>query len=261
MNLFLKSKAFWALLTLYGISIIYDVAVLAIIPPISSTEILNYTVIFGNKITFNSLILVGFILIVGTLSFLFFFIQHIIKQLEPEKIVESLAKTIDLNSIKMAAESDMVEDPLLPIKEIGRKSLISGDETTAIKVIAVVTTNAEKVIEKRDFAKKTPFEIDENIISYFTTFLSDLANRSLECRSIVVFNNITKSLNKIGVLLSDKKAIATINILVELKEMEKLIQIMGLEKYTWNTLYHFKVVSLEAAKNRQWDAIEYSALS
>lgn len=305
MDLFLKSKMFWALLSFYGISIIYDVAVLAIIPPILSDKSLSGSIpIFGIGITFNVLVLVGLILIIGTFSFLFPFILTVIRQLKPEMIIEGIVKASSLNELKSAAEGELADDPLLPLKEIGKKAVSSGDDSTALRVITELSKVAEKVITEKDFVKrKTPSEIlndlpisseitdkedlygedfeerikryseeihkrdveerqkrdsDNHVISYFTSYLSDLTERSLECKSIVVFNNIALCLNNIGISLSNKKATVIINLLGELKEMEKSVLERGLEKDTWAPIGYFKKVSVEAANNWQWDAVEYS---
>lgn len=305
MELFSKSKMFWALLSFYGISIIYDVAVLAVIPPIQSDRPLSEPIlIFGIEVTFNTFILVGLILTICTFSLLFPFIINVIKQLKPEMIVEGIVKATNVNEIITAAENPSVDDPLLPMKEIGKKALSSGDDLTALRVITELSQVAEEVIRDRDFVKrktrketlndlsfssemkdeeelqegdfeerynrylekKQKREIEErqkddsdnNVISYFTSYLSDLTERSFQCKSIVILNNIALCLNTIGLSLSKKKATVVINILGELKEMEKLVLEKGLEKDTWAPIGYFKIISVEAANNWEWGAVEYS---
>lgn len=305
MDLFLKSKMFWALLSFYGISIIYDVAVLAIIPPILSDKSLSEPIIvFGAGVTFNAFILIGLILTIGTFSFLFPFILNVIIHLKPEIIVEGIVKATNINEIKAVAEGKTVDDPLLPIKEIGKKALNSGDDATVLKVITELSTVAEKVIAGRDFVKRkthkenlSDFSIlsevkdkeegqkrdfeeelkryseetqkkdieerqkrdsDKHVQSYFTSYLSDLTERSLQYKSIVVFNNIALCLNNIGISLTKKKATVVINVLGQLKEMEKSVLEKRLEKDTWAPIGYIRMVSVEAANNWQWEAVEYS---
>lgn len=281
MDLFLKSKMFWSLLSFYGISIIYDVAVLAMIPPIPSDKSLSEPIlVFGSAVTFNTFILIGLILTIGTFSILFPFILNVIIQLKPEKILEGIIKATNINEIKAAAEGKIIDDPLLPIKEIGKKALSSGDDATVLKVITELSTVAGKLIEGRDFAKRKTYreilktslilsevkvkedrqarDSDNDVISYFTSYLSDLTERSLECKSILVFNNIAISLGNIGISLTKKKAKVVINVLGKLKEMEKLVLEKRLENDTCVPIEYFRMVSVEAANNQHWEAVEYS---
>ncbi|MFY1113222.1 MAG: DUF2254 family protein [Methanosarcinaceae archaeon] len=278
-DVFINSKAFWSLLTVYAASIVYDVSVLPLIPPtFSEIPVTGLIDLFSIRqltlrTSLDDLILIGLILFILTFLVLFLFIKDIAKQLKPDKIVEKLAKDIDINLLTMTIENGNHEVYMLPLTDICRKSIELRDDSLALKVVSELKSISETVIDNRNFVKieKThklkefdkylsnqDRDIDTQVISHFEGIFSDLAYSSLEKGSFIVFDSIMDSLGNIGVNVCKKESNEAISLLITLKEMDKIVQ----EKYSKNdslrAIRNFKVVSLSSVDNELWDVIEYS---
>lgn len=283
-DIFIDSKAFWSLLTVYAVSIIYDVSVLPLIPPTSSdhpvTDLINLFSIgqIQLSISLDGLILIGLILFILTFLALFLFIKDIAKQLKPDEIVEKIAKDIDINLLTTTIEDEKHEMYLLPLTEICRRSIELRDDSLALKVVSELELISKKVIDNRNFVgrdkphesiekiKKEKYfpeenhdkELDHQVVYHFVDIFSDLANSSLEKGSFTVFDSIMDSLGNIGVSVCKKESNEAISLLSILKEMDKIVQEKYSKKDSLSAIRNFTVVSVYSIEKDLWEVITYS---
>ena len=145
MDLFFKGWPFWTLLLIYGISTMYDVVLLNMIPPIAPDKTLNVTFhILRRILDIEDLIFVGLVLMTATFSALFLYIGYMMNKLKPKSIIEELSG-IDVKSFvdkvskryrrdKSGGCPRVVpedEDQVLPLVDITKRAIRVDDLATA----------------------------------------------------------------------------------------------------------------------------------
>lgn len=154
MDLFLKNWQFWTLLFIYGISIMYDVVLLSMIPPVQPDEILEMIfILYPNtslNISFNHLIFGGLLLMFFCFSTLFLYIPWMTGLLKPKRLIKELENEIKpKNKDKKECVNDFVEKVAKKYEEYGEKytpRLLWKDEES--------TEESDKILPLVDVVKK-----------------------------------------------------------------------------------------------------------
>jgi hypothetical protein len=146
MDLFFKGWPFWTLLLIYGISIMYDVVLLNMIPLIAPDKTLNVTFhILCRVLDIEDLIFVGLVLMTATFSALFLYIGYMMNKLKPKSIIKELSEEIDVNSfvdkVSKRCRGDSCdcgsrevtedEDQVLPLVDVTKRAIRADDLATA----------------------------------------------------------------------------------------------------------------------------------
>ena len=174
-DLFLKGKAFWFLLIIYGFSIVYDLVLLRMLTE-ETTELLV------NWINF------GVILCVISFISLFPYAHVTIDKLKPERIIQGIIniKSDDMESLK--------RDTILPIVEILNKALRANDPHT----LKVGLESLEKLnIDRLDSSIDSKDKLE--IAKYYTGKISRLADIACIENDESAVIEMTESLERIGI--------------------------------------------------------------
>lgn len=276
-DLFLKKRAFWSLLLVYGVSIIYDMILLSMIPPTSPQEALNlsfFSIPYLNKsfnIDFNIeyLIIGGLVFMTITFSALFWFIGTTRNNLKIKNIIGELGEEIDVKSFVL--EED---DQVLPLVDITKRAIRVDDLTTAregvskLKNVCIGILNGKDYEEKRneilrhfgghleDIGKVASYQEDESTVREVAGALHELADVAIENglndESIA---RVPISLQYIGNYSAERRLMdATIGIATALGD----VGVSASEKNLYNTvkiaidsLRWIAVITVE--KNMMWE--------
>ena len=213
MDLFLKNWQFWSLLLIYGISIMYDVVLLSMIPPISANETLNVTFpILRMVLGIEVLIFVGLVLMTATFSALFLHVGYTMKKLKPKSIIKELSEEIDVKSFVEkvskrcrgdsgdggSREVTEDEDQVLPLVDVTKRAIRADDLATAkygvykLKDICKDILNGKEYKEERndilrcfrshleDIGKVASYHGDERTVCEAAGALHELADIAIE---------------------------------------------------------------------------------
>ena len=203
----LRSKSFWLMIVLFGLSILFDFTALNLTNSFIFLPIINYTSIF---------------LMIVAYSFLIYFISQIIRDLKPEVMISNLIESINPTTLVryLIREEGIEKDPLVPVKDVITKVIESGDESTAIRGILKFSELFRRIISKEgidsllsegyeDFIKKFELEnysIEEykkynlgRIATHFLFHITSFVNTAIEKRlnstleaSVIAIGEIAK---------------------------------------------------------------------
>jgi len=173
-DLFLKGKAFWFLLIIYGFSIVYDLVLLRMLTEETAELLVNW-------INF------GVILCVISFISLFPYAHVTIDKLKPERIIRGIIKikNDDVESIK--------RDTIPPIVEILNKALRANDPYTLKVGLEELEKLIVEIIDSR-INSKDKLEIAK----YYTGKISRLADIACIENDESALVEITESLESIG---------------------------------------------------------------
>lgn len=175
LDLYLKSKAFWTILVVYGFSISYDLLLLRIIQE-------------GNVTILVNLINISIFLTIISFISLFPYAHYTIQRLKPEKIIQGI---IDIRSDDIEL---LKRDTILPIADIMNKSIITDDShTLKVGLDELVKLNLEIIKSEKDSAHK--FEI----LKYHSRKISRLIDTAFSNNQEDSILEITDSLRNIGI--------------------------------------------------------------
>ncbi|RZN14128.1 MAG: DUF2254 domain-containing protein [Methanosarcinales archaeon] len=173
-DLFLKGKAFWWLLIIYGFSIVYDLVLLRML----TEETVEFLV---NWINFSV-----FLCIISFIS-LFPYAYVTIDQLKPEKFIQGIIK------IKNDDVESLKRDTILPIVDILNKALrVNGPHTLKVGLEALEKLNLDRINSSIDSKDKL------KIAKYYTGKISRLVEIALIENDESAVIEITESLGKVG---------------------------------------------------------------
>jgi len=175
LDLYLKSKAFWTILVVYGFSISYDLLLLRIIPEGNITILVNLIniSIFFTIISFMSL---------------FPYAHYTIQRLKPEKIIKGIIE------IKSDDVEQLKRDTILPIADIMNKSIITDDpHTLKVGLDELVKLNLEIIKSEKNSAHKF------KILKYYSRKISRLIDTAFSNNQEYSILEITDSLRNIGI--------------------------------------------------------------
>ena len=174
LDLFLKSRAFWVLLIIYGFSILYDLVLLRML----TEETVAALVMWINF---------SVILTVISFLFLFYYAYKTIDQLKPERIIQWIVKhkTEDVGSFK--------RDTISPVAVILNQALIANDpHTLKVGLEALERLNIDRIESNIDSKDKL------EIAKYTTGKISRLTDIAISENDESAIIEITDSLGKIG---------------------------------------------------------------
>ena len=175
LDLYLKSKAFWTILVVYGFSISYDLLLLRIIQE-------------GNVTILVNLINISIFLTIISFISLFPYAHYTIQRLKPEKIIQGI---IDIRSDDI---EPLKRDTILPIADIMNKSIITDDShTLKVGLDELVKLNLEIIKSEKNSAHK--FEI----LKYYSRKISRLIDTAFSNNQEDFILEITDSLRNIGI--------------------------------------------------------------
>lgn len=175
LDLYLKSKAFWTILVVYGFSISYDLLLLRIIQE-------------GNITILVNLINISIFLTMISFMSLFPYAHNTIQRLKPEKIIEGIIE------IKYDNVEQIKRDTILPIADIMNKSIIFDDpHTLKVGLDELRKLNFEIIKSEKNSAHK--FEI----LKYYSRKISRLIDTAFSNNQDDSILEITDSLRNIGI--------------------------------------------------------------
>ncbi|MGB2727031.1 MAG: DUF2254 family protein [Halobacteriota archaeon] len=200
MDLFLKKRAFWILLLVYGVSIIYDVILLSMIPLISPQEALNLSFsILNRPFGIEDLVTGGLVLMAITFSALFWFIGTAMNNLKTKNIIGELGEGIDVKSFVEKISERYREDKsggcpvvhedddqVLPLVDITKRAIRADDLSAAqegiselIEIVCgrddeknlgqVGSLEVEGILNKEGYGEKR-----NEILRHFSCHLEDI---------------------------------------------------------------------------------------
>lgn len=145
-GIFRKDPYMWTLFVLYGISMLYDLILLKLVEE-GEKEVVNQSVIWSyGPVSISFEWLVSSALLFGTFTFfaLIPFILHTIDLLKPKNIINQLA-----NEITKDKFLNSKEDPILPIVDIIRRSIMIKYDSETVKVgLKEVTEQVISIIDQ-----------------------------------------------------------------------------------------------------------------
>jgi len=241
-DLFLRNKFFWFIFLSYIISIIYDLAVLNVLPPNDNPTVL----VFGYVLNSSYLIASASIFALITFSLLTLYIKYSIKILKPENIVRGLIENLKPHKIEEYCKGTAKLDPFTPIRDICKRAIEINDEATLISC-AKSLENLFKDVNKYVISKYP--ELKSNIDPYgetreservrekanlylcianqFRDLLSSICMQSCDKKLYSAVIELTEVLGKIGeVIASEGKQIGdtAINFVYTLKAIDERIE-------------------------------------
>jgi hypothetical protein len=186
MDLFLKKCAFWVLLLIYGISILYDTIILSIIPPISPTATLNFSFsipYLNSSFSSEDLITGAIVLMTITFSALFLFVGYAMENIKTKNIIEELGRGIEVNSfVEKISEGYRTdprgggpcvmqgdEDQILPLVDITKRAIRTDDLTTAREGVSKLRENCKKILNEKKYGEKR-----NETLRHFSSHLDDI---------------------------------------------------------------------------------------
>jgi len=173
-DLFLKGKAFWCLLIIYGFSILYDLVLLRVL----TEETVEFLVYWINISVFLSVI---------SFTSLFPYAHETIDKLKPERIIQGIIK------IKNDDAESLKRDTILPIVDILNKAIRANDpHTLKVGLEAIEKLILERITSSIDSKDKL------EIAKYYTGKISRLTETASENDDEPAVIEITESLERIG---------------------------------------------------------------
>lgn len=186
MDLFLKKCAFWFLLLIYGISILYDTVILSMIPPISSEATLNlpFPIPYSNiSFSIEYIITGAIVLMTITFSALFLFIENIMNKLKPQNVIEGIDKRIDVKLfVEKISESyrkdpsgggpremQEDEDQVLPLVDITKRAIRVDDLATARDGVSKLKKKCKDILNEKKYGEKR-----NETLRHFSSHLKDI---------------------------------------------------------------------------------------
>lgn len=171
MDLFLKKCAFWVLLLIYGISILYDTVILSMIPPISQNATLNFSFSIpslNSSCSSEDIITGAIVLMTITFSALFLFIRYAMNSIKTKNIIEELGTGIEANSfVEKISESyrkdpsgscprvmQEDEDQVLPLVDITKRAIRVDDLATARDGVSKLKKKCKDILNEKEYGEK-----------------------------------------------------------------------------------------------------------
>lgn len=183
---FLKNCAFWFLLLIYGISILYDAVILSMIPPISSDATLNlsFPIPYSNiSFSIEDIITGAIVLMSITFSALFLFIENVMNKLKPQKVIEGIDKRIDVKSFVEKITEEYSRDPsggcprvmqededqVLPLVDITKRAIRVDDLATARNGVSKLKKKCKDILNEKKYGEKR-----NETLRHFSSHLKDI---------------------------------------------------------------------------------------
>lgn len=209
MDLFLKSWAFHLLLLIYGIAIMYDLAILSKIPLVSADKAPKIVFVFGYAFNFDFLVVIGLVLMVVALSALFWFIKVVMERLKPENIINNLCAVIGPEEIEdyVTKGRDIEKDPLIPIKDVINKAIAMHDEVTIVAGIrgleSLFKRTNELIFDKYHHYKYNSIGIyNSEILGHFKEDLTAIGLSCGDKKLNLAITFVARSLGRMGEIIA-----------------------------------------------------------
>jgi hypothetical protein len=213
MDIFRKNPDMWILLFWYVISIVYVLMILRVIEG-GKGEVVSQSDIWPfNLFSFEWLISIAFLLGVFTLFAIFLYMWNITNLLKLKNVIKQLA--IEITSKKILKE----EDPIQPIEDIIRRSIMNHDfETIRVglsvltdRVIQIIDSNNEQILSER-FCKHLKRisrlavvkEVDEESVIAVITNLEDCGKATVEKKLKNAIGNVASAIGEVGKVAVEK---------------------------------------------------------
>lgn len=182
-DLILKGKALWLLLLIYGISILYDLLLLRILPE-------------GKlDVFFTHLINIGIFLSLISFISLFPYSYSTIERIKPERIIQGIIR-IKYNKPEQNDDVEQVKrDMILPIVDVMNKSIYNGDpHTFNVGLYELEKLNLDIIQSKINSKYKL------EIIKYYSRKISKLLETAFEQNNDDFLIEMTDSIKTIGII-------------------------------------------------------------
>ncbi|MDO8727702.1 MAG: DUF2254 family protein [Candidatus Methanoperedens sp.] len=248
-----KNPYLWILTGIYLLSIIYGLGVLMLI---DSTDLANNSLNLQNYITLAYYF--------GILSFLSL-IPYIFKTLDllkPSTVIgmlaEEMAKKNNLQYISDRYEKSDDKDPIQPIIDIVRGSMMKYDYETVKDGLKAITNGASNIFQTKNFNKNEKEKIAEYIFYHLKRIGKLAVSRKDEDSAVEAIINI----NNVGMsAVQQKLDRATLDAVISLGEVGGIMAEQKLEYATSQAIDSFKWIGMAAAKQHFKDSIEEVATS
>ena len=250
-TIFQKSADFWILLFAYVFSIVLDVILLETIPD-------N---IKGLEMKVRS---ATFLAIFAFLA-LFPYMWNTINLLQPRTIINRLAEKIEKDSVlKFIEHSSHQEDPLQPIADIVRATVMKYDFDTARNGIADIKDRCLAIVSEYSTEYGSKEEKEKNkketkkIVAHFSNHLEEIAKLAIGRSNEEVAIDAVNTLEEIGMISIEKRLVGKVAISVEAFDgrTKQPIEDFTLTVSEVHEPLPFKEIPPKSSKNRLEGTIE-----
>lgn len=198
-----RNPDFWILILIYVFSIIYGSFILKQIgsPSLHPYNFGKYIIVTNLfNILFNIQNAIWFTFFIGAFAF-FFLIPYMLTTLDllrPSKVMDILAENITENKLTDAFELSKKTyyddyDPLHPIIDIMRSSLLCCDYQTAMRGLNSIHDSTDTILKSKNIAEKSYKEISLSLIDQFANIGRIAAKEKYEdfvLKVIIILTNI-----------------------------------------------------------------------
>ena len=195
-DIFKKDPAIWWFLCYYGISIFFGLCILMMMHVIQNEnpDILNASNCYSYHISLEDWIYAAYLIAIITFVALFWYMKNVLDLLKPSNIIKKLSDNITKEKISKHIKSleehkkdrtkPIEEDPVQPIVDIIRSSLIKHDFATTSSGINTITNRAIEVMNPNEY------KISEHFCDHFKRIGKLAVNRGDEESVIEVIKNL-----------------------------------------------------------------------
>ena len=195
-DIFKKDYAIWWFLFCYGISIFFGLCILMMMQVIRDENLVRPIVLtsYSLHISFEYWIYAAYWIAIITFAALFFYMKNVLDLLKPSNIIKKLSDNITKEKISKHIKSleehkkdrtkPIEEDPVQPIVDIIRSSLIKHDFATTSSGINTITNRAIEVMNPDEH------KISEHFCDHFERIGKLAVNRGDEESVIEVIKNL-----------------------------------------------------------------------
>lgn len=235
-----KNPGLWILTGIYLLSIIYSLGVLMLI---DSVDFAKHKVNFVNYIKFAyNLGILAFLALVP-------YIWNTLNLLKPSTVINMLSLEITKQNLLSATgeEKDKpdVEDPIQPIIDILRSSLMRYDYQTLREGLKAIGHQTSIIFQNNDFKENEEEKISRHIFDQ----ISRVGKLSISRRDEDSIIEIMDYLRKNGLIAAEQKLEkATYWAVVSLEELGRASIEQNLELATWKSVHSLEEIGEVAAK-------------
>lgn len=216
-GIFRRNPNMWILLFGYSFSMIYNLIILKLVEDIDGKDVFRGECDIWSFFRLSSPFecRISFAVLLGIFTFvaLFLYIWNITNLLKPEKIIKQLASEITNDEIL-----NKKKDPIQPIEDIIRRSIMNHDfETIRVglsvltdRVIKIIDLNNEQMLSERfckhleRISRLAVKEVDEEPIRAVITNLEKCGKATVEKKLENAIGNVASSLAKVGKVAVEK---------------------------------------------------------
>ena len=247
-EVFRKAPDLWILMVIYGIAIFYGLSVLKLI---NNDNISDLEIYISGAYYFG---IFAFVALVP-------YILKIFDMLKPSTVIDMLAEKITKESILVAIDEKQdksnEKDPILPIVDIVRGSMMKYDTETVIYGLITISNFTVNMFKIETFKEKEE-EISEHIFSHITGIGRQAATRE---DSISTLKSISILQNCGEIAVKYKLEDATAKAAERIQEIGEAAAEKKLYKATLWAANSLGQIGVAAAKQNNWSGIIQPILS